>query len=303
MATKPFVQLEGPDGPIILAPGDLIGRGDVCALRLDDPHVSEANALVSLRGGGLVLLRLRGHLAEHPDIANPADAIALHGGGQVVRVGKDVDLKVMAVTLPGDGFAVESSLLAGRHRLEPPEAAIVVRNGRGAVVVGHPDDAVITLSYASSRWSARHGALVVPTLRVNKRWSLDAEWLRLVPHVEVAGTRLVAPSGFKLEYLTLNKVELTVAGVSYSLHGRGWAYFHHFASQPAVWEHYGEAMDAACAWLGIDRPTKSAFHKARTAMHEQLAACGVRRPLFEKNPMSDGTYRFKAEPGEEVVTL
>lgn len=40
--------------------GDLIGRSKQAALCLDDPRISEAHALLSLRGGALVLLALRG---------------------------------------------------------------------------------------------------------------------------------------------------------------------------------------------------------------------------------------------------
>lgn len=42
-----------------LGPGDLIGRLPGAALQIADPRVSEAHAMVSLRGGELVLLALR----------------------------------------------------------------------------------------------------------------------------------------------------------------------------------------------------------------------------------------------------
>ena len=45
------VRLRLPDGTIeTLYAGDLIGRTWAAALRLDDPDVSEAHAMVSLRG-------------------------------------------------------------------------------------------------------------------------------------------------------------------------------------------------------------------------------------------------------------
>ena len=43
-----------------LGPGEFIGRSEMAALFLDDPRISEAHAMVSLREGALKLLALRG---------------------------------------------------------------------------------------------------------------------------------------------------------------------------------------------------------------------------------------------------
>ena len=48
-----------------VAPGEWIGRSDLAALCVDDPRVSEAHAMVSLRGEGLMLLALRGRFRVH----------------------------------------------------------------------------------------------------------------------------------------------------------------------------------------------------------------------------------------------
>ncbi len=57
----PGVQVRVTNGPTLwLGPGELIGRNPVAGLTLDDASVSEAHALVSLRGGRFVLLGLRG---------------------------------------------------------------------------------------------------------------------------------------------------------------------------------------------------------------------------------------------------
>jgi len=57
----PGVVLEDEDGSHYrLAAGDLLGRSPRSAVPLQDPRVSEAHALVSLRGEGFVLLALRG---------------------------------------------------------------------------------------------------------------------------------------------------------------------------------------------------------------------------------------------------
>lgn len=52
--------LSGSETIAAVAPGELIGRSDLAALCIDDPRVSEAHAMVSLRSEGLMLLALRG---------------------------------------------------------------------------------------------------------------------------------------------------------------------------------------------------------------------------------------------------
>lgn len=43
-----------------VGPGEIIGRSPMAALCLEDPQISEAHSLVSLRGQSLMLLGLRG---------------------------------------------------------------------------------------------------------------------------------------------------------------------------------------------------------------------------------------------------
>jgi pSer/pThr/pTyr-binding forkhead associated (FHA) protein len=61
---RPHVRLTLPDGSVReLEHGDLIGRLWSAALVIDDPRISEAHALVSLREGGFWLLSLRRKIA------------------------------------------------------------------------------------------------------------------------------------------------------------------------------------------------------------------------------------------------
>ena len=52
--------LTGSSDYYSLGIGDLIGRSEQAALCIDDPRISEAHAFLSLRGGALMLLALRG---------------------------------------------------------------------------------------------------------------------------------------------------------------------------------------------------------------------------------------------------
>lgn len=80
----------------LLGPGDLIGRTRAAALCLDDPHVSEAHALVSLRGGALKLLSLRRRfLVDGAPTAEVDLAV-----GQVIALSPESQLQVTAVVVP-----------------------------------------------------------------------------------------------------------------------------------------------------------------------------------------------------------
>lgn len=91
------VRIATPDGSLVdLLPGDLIGRLSSAALRLDDSRVSEAHALVSLRGASLKLLALRGVLAV--DGKRLAEVVLT--AGLQIEVAPDLKLTVVEVTLP-----------------------------------------------------------------------------------------------------------------------------------------------------------------------------------------------------------
>ena len=101
---RAFVRLRLQDGTVAeLVPGDLIGRLWSAALPLDDARVSEAHAMVSLRGQELHLLALRGRFAVG---GKPQTEITL-APGMEVQLARDLSLTVEDVTLPTEVLAVE----------------------------------------------------------------------------------------------------------------------------------------------------------------------------------------------------
>lgn len=98
------VRFRLPDGSIrTLGPGDLVGRLASAQLRLEDASISEAHALVSLRGSELHLLALRGRFAVDGE---PSAEVAL-SPGQHIQLSREIAVSVEAVELPAEVLALE----------------------------------------------------------------------------------------------------------------------------------------------------------------------------------------------------
>lgn len=106
---RTFARLRAPDGSLaVLGPGDIIGRTAIAALRINDPRISEAHALVSLRGTSLKLLALRGRFfIDH----TPQLEVELRSG-LVVLLAQDLAIEVVEVSLPHEVLGLEGPGLA-----------------------------------------------------------------------------------------------------------------------------------------------------------------------------------------------
>lgn len=123
------VEISGGEGAR-LRPGDLVGRHRGAALRIDDPRVSEAHAMVSLRDGELVLLALRGGLAVQRQRVGKAVLVP----GLDVRLAKGVHLTVLETHVPDEALALaidghEPQLLLGSAAslVGEPEPGLTLR--------------------------------------------------------------------------------------------------------------------------------------------------------------------------------
>jgi len=98
------VTLRGPDGVLhSLGHGEIIGRLWSAALQLDDSRISEAHAMVSLRGSTLKLLSLRGLFAVE---SKPRKEVTLRPG-LTIYFARGVAVEVVEVTLPSEVMALE----------------------------------------------------------------------------------------------------------------------------------------------------------------------------------------------------
>jgi hypothetical protein len=106
-----FVRFRMPTGELVeLGHGDLIGRLVNARLAIDDPRVSEAHALVSLRRGELVLLSLRRMFS----VRGKPESEAILTEGMEIELAPDLVLVVEEVRRPDAVLAIESPTLGRR---------------------------------------------------------------------------------------------------------------------------------------------------------------------------------------------
>lgn len=106
-----YVRLTLPNGDAVaLGHGDFIGRLPSAALYLDDARISEAHALVSLRGQELKLLALRGRFAIGQ---KPVSEVVLRPGLRI-QLARDLEIHVQDVVLPESVLAVSGDGLPSR---------------------------------------------------------------------------------------------------------------------------------------------------------------------------------------------
>lgn len=147
---------------VALGHGDLVGRLGRAALYLDDPRVSEAHAMVSLRGESLKLLALRGRLKL---AGRPVNELTLEAG-QLIELAPSLTLRVEDVVLPDEVIGLRapglppvalhgvlSFFTTPAPRFEPglfPNADLIVWGEEGAWRAAEPGQPPIPLHLGQS---------------------------------------------------------------------------------------------------------------------------------------------------------
>ncbi len=145
-------QIRLPDGTAeTLYAGDLIGRTWAAALRIDDPDVSEAHAMVSLRGERLWLLALRRRFSVGGKVV---DAVPLVEGARI-RLAPGVELSVEHLSLPDHVLGLEGPGLAPQVL---PGTCSLVEDPRPRLAPGRLLDALAVFWVTEGRWRGRVGA-------------------------------------------------------------------------------------------------------------------------------------------------
>ena len=162
-------RVAGPgDVEHVLFGGDLIGRGPHAALDLDDPRVSEAHAIVSLRAGALHLLSLRRMFAIE---RQPVSQVRLVPG-LVIELAERLLLRVVDVEAPTSILTVTAP---GRLPRPLPPVASLVAGPPPALVPRFVPDAAVHLWAAGDAWRVREGEGEARALAIDDVFTVGGE--------------------------------------------------------------------------------------------------------------------------------
>ncbi len=151
-----FVRLRLPNGVIAEArTGDFIGRLPLAAVRINDPRISEAHALISLRQRTLRLLSLRGRFAVD---GVPTSEVVLEAG-RVIHLAPELAITVVAVSLPdsvlgleGDGLPAQVLLPVASLRVSAtPEFIPGIQPNADALIWSGGDGFILRLANSPER--------------------------------------------------------------------------------------------------------------------------------------------------------
>lgn len=186
---RAFVTVRTQDGvEHELGHGDLIGRLWSAALKLASPDISEAHALVSLRGGELHLLSLRGLFAYR---GKPCKDLIL-APGQEIAFSREITIHVVDVVLPDETLGLEGD---GLPRQPLTGVASLHLRPRPSVSAGARRDADAVFFSVDDQWMVRTAAGTEP---LEPGWTLDHDGgvVRVVPlSLDRAGQRPTVAMG------------------------------------------------------------------------------------------------------------
>lgn len=148
---RAHVTFATPDGlQHHLGHGDIIGRLWSASLSIDDARISEAHAMVSLRGDELKLLGLRGRFA----IADrPLSELSLERG-QRIALARGYMIDVIDVVLPDTVLAISAD---GMPRRVLAGVCSLVAHPRPHLEPGHRPEALARFWSGGTHWSVQVG--------------------------------------------------------------------------------------------------------------------------------------------------
>jgi hypothetical protein len=267
------------------------------ALVLDDPRVSEAHAMVSLRGAELQLLALRGMFAVN---GQPSKKVVL-AAGQRITFATGVQVDVLAVQLPAALAALEGEGLP-KQVLSASNSVFLGPPPR--VVPGAAVDAQAWIWSLGERWRLREGTTTAVDLLPGEGFVVGGRRFVLTSvRVERASTDATLADGRVGEPLTLiagwdtfrieavGRPPLVIGGVSARL-----------LSLLAE-------VDTALSWEGlaqelwpaqVDRlALRRRLDVSLSRLRARLRASGVRTDLVKAS--GSGHYELVRYPGDVVT--
>jgi hypothetical protein len=277
---------------LTLGPGDIIGRMWSAALFLDDPRVSEAHAMIGLRGDRLEMLALRGALTLD---GMPASRVRL-ARDQRIHLVHGLWLDVIDVELPETALVLRG--LDDDHVLRAPVYSLAAG---GALVPSFEPDALAWLWSTEDGWRFRTGT--EPAEELDPGWTrvIGGRALRLaeIPRSGAQTADTILPSAHALHLVArYDTVHIHVKGgpslVLTGLMARmmselatiarpvGWE-----VVAGALWPREADRMQLRLQW-------DKTVHKLRS----RLRAANLRQDIIR--PDGHGNYELFLLPGDTV---
>lgn len=176
----------GSPRTFLVGHGDIIGRMSGALVSIHDPRVSEAHAMISLRGGRLHLLALRRRFFVEKQLRS--DIILCEGLRVELALG--LGFRISALRLPQYVLGLSS---ASRPPVDLIEAVSFVVESRVEVVRGYVEGAVARLFPRDGGWCLTQADEHPRDVKVGSEFQLAGELFRLVNvPAHGAGTRATA---------------------------------------------------------------------------------------------------------------
>ncbi|MEM9115512.1 MAG: FHA domain-containing protein [Myxococcota bacterium] len=290
------VVLADPSGRhVTLHPGHIIGRVSSAALLIDDPRVSEAHAMISLRRGQLLLLSLRRRVRVNGELLTE---VPLRDGVEI-ELADGVRLEVIQCVTPG--LVLAASHPAIGHRTLGSVASLM---GRPARVIGRfVPDAPAHVWTVDGGWRLRIGDAIPRPVTGGEAFEVEGEPF-VLDFVEDQGaaSTVAAPRGAEVTIITYyDTVEVLTDGRRPALiGGRGARILSELASfgAPTPWELLAREVwqsDPAVSTVDLRRRWDTALSRLR----QRLVTLGLRSDLIQAD--GAGAFRLTLTEGETVV--
>lgn len=292
---RAYVRFRHGDLEHELVPGDIVGRSWTCALAIDDGRISEAHALVSLRGGDLQLLALRGRFAVD---GKPLSELSL-APGQRVELARGLSVEVLEVGVPSHVLALEGDVLARR-----PLAGVcsLVMADEPKLVAGYDPRAAARIWNRGGAWSVQIGSDVAQPLRAGDSIEVSGHAFRAVEiAVASAGpTATVAEGALSPELRIVTQydsVQLQAGDRTVHLGGISARIICELGAMggPASWEAVAREI-----WPRDDDrlSLRRRWDVALTRMRRKLRESRIRSDLVVSN--GTGCFELFLQPGDVV---
>jgi hypothetical protein len=292
------VRLRLPDGgTVTVGPGAVVGRAFTADVRLDDGRVSEAHAMISLRGGELLLFALRGRVrVDGRDVTR----VALTPG-LAVELASGVLLTVEHVELPDAVLALEGAGV-------PRQTLVGTTSVLGApglhLVTGVHEEALAVVWSDGVRWRVRVGEGPARTLKAGDVLTVAGASLRAVEEpVAQLGVPDTAPRstlGGRLRIVSLfDSVQLWREGepTPCLLKGQQARLFAELLSVggPLRWDALARQLWPTDTDL---EPLRHRLDVTLAKLRQRLVAAGIRRDLVTSH--RNGQLEVLLYPGDQA---